>query len=47
MYYNNEEITPELTFAISWGGNKENIIEKSSHCMSLAQKEDTKYYEFK
>lgn len=46
MYYNNKVITPDLTFAVSWG-NKENILEKSSYCMSLAQKEDDKYYEFK
>lgn len=44
--YNEETIVPSLIVGVSWG-NKDNIIEKSSHCMSLAQTKEEKYYEFK
>lgn len=46
IIYKKDIIKPTLTISVSWG-NKNNIIEKSSHCMSLAQSSDDKYYEFK
>lgn len=44
--YNKKIISFDLTFAVSWV-NKNNLLEKSSHCVSLAQNEKSKYYEFK
>jgi len=44
--YNEDIVKPNLIFSVSWG-NKNNIIEKSAHCMSLAQDSIEKYYEFK
>ena len=44
--YNDDIIKPSLIFSVSWG-NKNNIIEKGAHCMSLAQDSKEKYYEFK
>ena len=44
--YNEEKINFDLIFAVSWG-NKSNILEKSSHCVSLALTTEEKYYEFK
>lgn len=46
LKFNDENIKANLTIAVSWG-NPTNIIEKSSHCMSLAQSEPNNYYEFK
>lgn len=46
IQYKNDIIIPDLTIAVSWG-DKENIIRKSEHAMAIAQKEDSKYYEFK
>ncbi|WP_072682086.1 hypothetical protein [Arcobacter sp. LA11] len=44
--YNSEVINLDLIFAVTWG-NKNNILEKSSHCVSLALTNKEKYYEFK
>ena len=44
--YKEDQIKLNLVFAISWG-NKNNLIEKSSYAMSLAQNSKNKYYEFK
>lgn len=44
--FNEEFIKSNLIIAVSWG-NANNIIDKSSHCMSLAQNEEKGYYEFK
>jgi len=44
--YNSEKISFDLIFAVSWG-NKNNILDKSSHCISLALNDEKKYYEFK
>ena len=44
--YEKDKIIPNLTIAVSWG-NKENIIEKSAHCVSIAHTKKEKYYEFK
>lgn len=42
----NDLVYPKLTIAVSWG-NKDNIIEKSSHSMSIALAKEEKYYEFR
>ncbi len=44
--YKENTIEPLLTISVSWG-NKENILEKSSHTMSLAHSSEERYYEFK
>lgn len=46
LLYKEDIIKLELTFAVSWG-NKDNILEKSSHCISLALDKKDKYHEFK
>lgn len=44
--HENDSVIPNLITAVSWG-NKENIIEKSSHSMSIAMTKEEKYHEFK
>ena len=46
MKCEDEIIEPNLIVAVSWG-NKNNILEKSEHCLSLAFSRQEKYYEFK
>lgn len=46
IIYKKDVIKPSLIFAVSWG-NKNNLIEKSSYALSLAQNSKNKYYEFK
>lgn len=46
MDHNDTIINPELTISVSWG-DKDNILEKSSYAINLAQSKEDKYYEFK